>query len=59
MDGANRLALSGQGIFFLKMVGQIIPKEILTLRYYEMSYWGGVAGVVLAVWLAANSMGPS
>ena len=32
------------------------PKDLLTLRYDELSFWGGVAGVILAVFLAAKMM---
>ena len=47
-------AVGARAAWLLMRINAIIPKEILTLRYYEMSYWGGVAGVVLAVWLAAK-----
>ena len=46
--------VGARAAWLLMRINAIIPKEILTLRYYEMSYWGGVAGVVLAVWLAAK-----
>lgn len=49
-------AVGARAAWLLMRINAIIPKEILTLRYYEMSYWGGVAGVVLAVWLAAKIM---
>ena len=49
-------AVCARAAWLLMRFNAIIPKEILTLRYYEMSYWGGVAGVVLAVWLAAKIM---
>ena len=32
-------------------------KDLLTLRHDELSYFGGVAGVILAVWLSAKIMG--
>jgi hypothetical protein len=32
------------------------PKELLTLRYDELSFWGGAAGVALAVFLSAKIM---
>lgn len=47
-------AVGARAAWLLMRINAIIPKEILTLRYYEMSYWGGVAGVVLAVWLATK-----
>ena len=48
--------LCARAAWLLMRINALIPKEILTLHYYEMSYFGGVAGVVLAVWLAAKIM---
>ena len=46
--------LCSRAAWLLMRFNAIIVKDILTLRYYELSYFGGVAGVVLAVWLAAK-----
>ena len=34
-------------------------RDLFSLRYDELSYFGGVAGVILAVWLSAKITGQS
>ena len=40
--------------WILMRINFVLPKDLLTLRHYELSYYGGVAGVILAVWLSAK-----
>jgi len=40
--------------WILMRINFVLAKDLLTLRYYELSYYGGMAGVILAVWLSAK-----
>ena len=42
--------------WILLRINVIQTKDLLTLRYDELSYYGGMAGVILAVWLSAKVM---
>ena len=42
--------------FILLRINVIQARDLLTLRHDELSYYGGLAGVILAVWLSAKIM---
>lgn len=49
--------LGARGGWLLLRINYVLPKDILTLRYDELSYYGGMAGVILAVFLSAKITG--
>ena len=46
--------LCARGAWILMRFNVFRAKDLLTLRYDELSWWGGAGGVILAVWLSAK-----